>query len=1012
MTTFQQIVKRLASFWESHGCLIQPGYDVEKGAGTFNPATFLRALGPEPYKAAYIEPCRRPTDGRYGTNPNRVQHYFQYQVMLKPAPENILDLYLHSLEAIGFSLNEHDIRFVHDDWEAPSQGAWGLGWEVWMDGMEVTQFTYFQAVGGLEAERITGEITYGLERLAMYLQKVDSFFDLQWNEQVTYGDLYFRNEVEWSQYNFEESSIDLWQTLFQRAEQEAKQLILKKLPIPAYDFVVKAAHAFNLLDARGAISVTERTGIIARIRDLSKQVAELYLSSRKEQGYPLMERFPDSKPHFPVLPPLSPVLLASDKNQTEDFLLEIGLEELPASFVPIGMEGLGRTFRRFFEEHCISFRDLKLYATPRRLTLFVEQVHLWSSPKSSEKKGPPLSQCFRSDGVLLPAGEGFFRGLHIEPITLSEIQSGKHPLVSIRSIKDVPYLFGRTTPVAEATARLLQEALPRLILSLEFPKKMRWGDEEVSFARPIRWLVALLGREVLPFQIGRVTSGSETFGHRQLSPGALHIPHPREYLPLLRNAQVLADPEERRALVLQQLYHLEQEEGVEIIEKERVLPQVLHLVEKPFIAIAPFDSQFLAIPQEVLVSEMVEHQKYFPVNRGDTLSPQFVITANVPVTRAIQEGNQRVLSARLADGSFLYREGVKVPLLSLHKKLQNIVFQKELGSLWDKVERLKRGGLFLQKMLSIGHVSLIERAAALAKTDLASGMVFEFPELQGTIGKQYALAQGENTEVASAIEEHWWPKGEKGALPSTETGLLLSLADKLDNLVGYFAAGMKPTSSSDPYGLRRQVLGIARMLLARKIFLPLQETLKFFQEGLPPHVQSRLDVQEVFTFLIARLRTIFQEEGFSKEETEAVLSRGCEDVYDAYCRLFALRTFRRHHPVAFSALLEVFKRAKGQLEEKVSDTITPNLLHEPSEKNLYLLLQESAPRFQALVKEGSYQEAYLLMAAFQAPLDALFSEVKILAENPSLRANRLALLYRVFALFEQLLDFRKMQVQA
>lgn len=1010
MTTFQQIVKRLACFWESHGCLIQPGYDLEKGAGTFNPATFLRALGPEPYKAAYIEPCRRPTDGRYGTNPNRVQHYFQYQVMLKPAPENILDLYLRSLEAIGFSLHEHDIRFVHDDWEAPSQGAWGLGWEVWMDGMEVTQFTYFQAVGGLEAERITGEITYGLERLAMYLQKVDSFFDLQWNEQVTYGDLYFRNEVEWSQYNFEESSVDLWQTLFQRAEQEAKQLIGKKLPIPAYDFVVKAAHAFNLLDARGAISVTERTGIIARIRDLSKQVAELYLSSRKEQGYPLMGRFPDSPSCLPVLPPLSPALIASEKNQKEDFLLEIGLEELPASFVPIGMEGLERTFRRFFEEHCISFRDLMLYATPRRLALFVEQLHLWSSPASSEKKGPPLAHCFQPDGVLLPAGAGFFRGLSLEPVPLSEIESGKHPLVSIRSLKDVPYLFGRTSPVAKSTAILLQEALPRLILGLEFPKKMRWGDEEVAFARPIRWLVALLGREVIPFQIGRVTSGWETFGHRQLSPGALHIPHPREYLSLLRDAQVLADPEERKALLLQQLHHLEQEEGVEILEKERVLPQVLHLVEKPFIAIAPFDSQFLAIPQEVLVSEMVEHQKYFPVSRGEALSPQFVITANVPATRAIQEGNQRVLSARLADGAFLYREGVKVPLLSLHKKLQNIVFQKELGSLWDKGERLKRGALFLQKRLSLSLVSLVERAADLAKADLASGMVFEFPELQGTIGKRYALAQGEDTEVASAIEEHWWPKGEKGALPSTETGLLLSLADKLDNLVSYFAVGMKPTSSSDPYGLRRQVLGVARMLLARKIFLPLQETLEFFQRGLPSHLQSRLDVREVLAFLHARLRTIFHEEGFSKEETEAILSRGCEDVYDAYCRLLALRAFRLQHPAAFSALLEVFKRAKGQIEEKVSDTINPSLLQEPSEKKLYYLLQESAPKFQAFVKEGAYQEAYLLMAAFQAPLDLLFHEVKILAEDPFLRANRLALLYRVFALFEQLLDFRKMQV--
>jgi len=254
MVTFQEILRKLNLFWENQGCVIHQGYDLEVGAGTFNPATFLRCLGPEPYKAGYIEPSRRPTDGRYGENPVRLQHYFQYQVILKPSPANIQDLYLQSLEAIGFDLSQHDMRFVHDDWEAPTLGAWGLGWEVWMDGMEVTQFTYFQCVGGIDLKPISGEITYGIERLSTYLMGIDSTFNLPWTDDFTYGDIYHRSEVEWSQYNFEEADTAMWFKHFDDFEKEAKRLMERNLPLPAYDFVMKASHAFNMLDARGAIS--------------------------------------------------------------------------------------------------------------------------------------------------------------------------------------------------------------------------------------------------------------------------------------------------------------------------------------------------------------------------------------------------------------------------------------------------------------------------------------------------------------------------------------------------------------------------------------------------------------------------------------------------------------------------------------------------------------------------------------------------------------------------------------
>ncbi len=296
MITFQQMILRLQEYWSNQGCALLQPYDMEVGAGTSHTATFLRSLGPEPWRAAYVQPSRRPKDGRYGENPNRLQHYYQYQVVLKPSPPNILDLYLGSLEALGFDLKQNDVRFVEDDWENPTLGAWGLGWEVWLNGMEVTQFTYFQQVGGIECKPITGEITYGIERLAMYLQNKENVYDLVWttsNEQgvarvLTYGDVYHQNEVEQSTYNFEHSDVASLLLHFADYETGAKRLIEAALALPAYEQVLKAAHTFNLLDARGAISVTERAAYIGRIRNLAKAVAQSYFESRERLGFPML----------------------------------------------------------------------------------------------------------------------------------------------------------------------------------------------------------------------------------------------------------------------------------------------------------------------------------------------------------------------------------------------------------------------------------------------------------------------------------------------------------------------------------------------------------------------------------------------------------------------------------------------------------------------------------------------------------------------------------------------------
>jgi glycyl-tRNA synthetase alpha chain len=288
--TLQELILSLHRYWADLGCVIHQPYDLEMGAGTFHPATFLRALGPEPWRSAYAQPCRRPTDGRYGDNPNRMQHYYQYQVVLKPSPNDVQDLYLESLGRLGINPREHDIRFIQDDWESPTLGAWGLGWEVRLDGMEITQFTYFQEIGGIELNPITAEITYGTERLAMYLQQVENVFDLAWTDGVTYGDIHHATEAQFSRYNFEEGDVAMLGRTFEAFEAECRRLLLNGLTLPAYDYCIKTSHLFNLLDARGAVSVTERTGYIARVRALARQCAQQFVKEREAMEYPLLKR--------------------------------------------------------------------------------------------------------------------------------------------------------------------------------------------------------------------------------------------------------------------------------------------------------------------------------------------------------------------------------------------------------------------------------------------------------------------------------------------------------------------------------------------------------------------------------------------------------------------------------------------------------------------------------------------------------------------------------------------------
>ncbi|NDD99920.1 glycine--tRNA ligase subunit alpha, partial [bacterium] len=487
----------LNEFWSKQGCCIVAADDTEKGAGTFSHHTFLRSLGPEPCQIAHIDPSRRPKDGRYGENPNRLQLFHQYQVLLKPAPETIIQLYLDSLEAIGLSQKDHDIRFVQDDWESPTLGAWGLGWEVWCDGMEITQFTYFQSVAGIEMESIPVEIAYGLERLSMFINHKSSIYDVPFGGVYSYKDLYHLREVQASRYNLEEASSDLWFNLFEVYSKEVVRLIEKNLPIPAYDFVNKASHAFNMLDARGFISVTERQSYILKVRELAAMTAKEYLELRKKMGFPLLKYQKQTPPSHRF----SDVVHHSTATH-EDFLLEVFTEDLPAHYVPSLSKELEKLMGEFFTSVKATYAGLESYSTHRRLALIARELKTTTEEIETVKKGPSIVALFTPSNTPTPVAQAFFASIGKNIPSIETLQSGEDPSLWI----DSGYVFHKKTLPAQDIASLLQQEIPKILLKLKTPKSMRWNSSNIAFARPVRGLICLYGDKNIPIEFAEVHS--------------------------------------------------------------------------------------------------------------------------------------------------------------------------------------------------------------------------------------------------------------------------------------------------------------------------------------------------------------------------------------------------------------------------------------------------------------------------------------------------------------------------
>ena len=992
--TFQEIILALEKFWADHGCIIQQPCDIEVGAGTFNSATFLRCLGPEPWRVAYVEPVRRPTDGRYAENPFRVGAYYQYQVILKPAPENVLPLYLESLYHLGISPRKNDMRFVEDDWESPTLGASGLGWEVWWNGAEVTQFTYFQQMGSIDLDPICAEITYGLERIALYLQDVDDFFEIRWNEHLNYGDVHRQSEVEYSTYNFEHANVDMLFELFSTYEKETHACLDAGLVLPATDHVLKCSHTFNMLDARGVISVTERVSYIERVRRLAQRIARAYVKQREEMEHPLIGKWVAVGG---ICNPDASETQGSENitQETADLLFEIGTEEIPASYVPPVLEQLRETAAKSLTNHRIPFGDVETLGTPRRITLSIKDIKTLQESEETEVVGPPKRIAYDENGEPTKAAVGFAKTQGVELTALRIVETERGEYVAVSKLETgVP------------TREILKTLLTEWIEALRFPKTMRWETESegprafARFARPIRWLVALLGDEIVNCTYGAAHAERLTYGHRSLHPEPITLDSAdlNTYVEKLRAVGVLVCPKERRDTIEKQVRDVLAVEGSLPKLDEELLDTVNYLVENPQPIVGNFNESHLEIPSEVLITAMKKHQRYFPMWKSESvLAAKFVTISNGTDGNidGVRHGNERVLHARLNDAEFFYSEDQKTSLADKVERLGAVVFHAKLGSLLDKAERLKALVQFISTESQVPETTTrhAERAAWLCKADLTTHMVIEFPSLQGITGRYYAQNSGEAEPVATAIAEHYQPLGADTPLPETEVGALVAIADKLDTIVGYFGIEERPTGSQDPYSLRRHTLGTIRILQDRKLPLSLdaivEKAISLYTVELADDTRT-----SVLNFIKERLRVILlQTHQYAPDLADAVLAVGAVDIIDILKRASTLAEFRL--TPNFEEVYNALNRVLRILPTDAPETVDATLLCDDAEKQLYACITEAELGFQQSIQERDYAKLLTQLAALQPAIDTFFDDVLVMAEEPALRTNRLALLNRI-----------------
>ena len=996
--SFQEVIMRLNRYWADYGCLIWQPYSEKLGAGTANPATTLRVLGPEPWNVGYVEPSYRPDDGRYAENPNRMQMHTQYQVILKPDPGNPQELYLGSLEAVGVDMRGHDVRFVEDNWESPALGSWGLGWEVWLDGQEISQYTYFQQAGGLNLDPVAVELTYGMERIVMYLQKVRSVWDVSWDGVHTYGDVYMRPEVEHCIYNFELADVEGLSQLYSLYESEARASMERGLVIPAYDYIQRCSHTFNILDARGAVGVTERASYFGRMRDLSRQVARLYVEQREEMGYPFLKL--ETAEPVPIQHAPAPASEAEDlPGEPRTFLLEIGTEELPVGDLASALRQLEESVPRMLESARLDFESVKVVGTPRRQTALVYGLAARQPDRTTEVQGPPAKVAFDGDGNPTRAAEGFARKQSVAVDALRVVTEGEKSYV----------VAAKSEPGRPAT-EVLSEQLPGLIAGLRFPKTMRWNRTNVAFPRPLRWLVGLHGDRVVSFEYAGAASGRTTRGLRPLGSPVIELASADDYLATMAENQIVVNVDERREQIRAQAEQLAVGAGGHISDDPALLDEVTNLVERPTALLGRFEPEFLSLPQDVLITVMKKHQRYFPVVDAESgeLLPFFVAVRNGDDLHldVVLEGNEDVLRARFADAKFFYDNDTRHPLESFLPRLDTLTFQEQLGSMLDKSKRLENLVAPVGQALGLdaAEQAAAHRAAHLCKADLATQLVVELTSLQGLMGSEYARLSGEDEAVALAIYEHYLPRSASDLLPKTRAGLALSLANRLDSLVGLFAVGLAPSGSSDPYQLRRDALGLVQNLVAHQISVPLYPLLAQAAELMPVPVPEQV-LDEVASFVTERLRGWLRERGFRYDVVDAVLAERGDDPYNAFRTANQLAAWVERDD--WMDLLNAYGRCIRIVRDQPEQyRFQPGQDTEPAA----VALEESYRTTRAQVTPASDVDRLLTAVRPMIPaINRFFDDVLVMHEDRPLRENRLGLLQAIRALSAGVVDMTRLE---
>jgi glycyl-tRNA synthetase len=831
----------------------------------------------------------------------------------------------------------------------------------------------------------------------MALQGVRDFQDIRWNATFSYGDVYLQNEQECSKYSFELADVDHLRQMFDLFEAEAKTCLEEGLVLPAHDYVLKCSHTFNVLDTRGAIGVTERQAYFRRMRNLSRRVAEAYVVQRRKLEFPWLGKT-QAPPSEPEEKP-SPKLSALDSPGL--FLLEIGTEELPSTDVDAALSQLSKQVPVVLNDLRLEHGRVQVLGTPRRLVVFVEHLAPCQRELEQVVRGPSAERAFAPDGTPTKAAEGFARSKNVSVQDLE-----------VREMNGGQYLVALVRQAGRPTAEVLVEALPKLIAGLSFSKTMRWNDTNVPFSRPVRWLLALHGEQVIPFQYAGLQAGNCTRGLRFSNPAEIQVSSPAEYFTIIEAQGIVLDPDERQRQIEQQVHALAAEVGGGISADDRLLREVTHLVEAPQALRGDFNPRYLELPREVLIAVMKKHQRYFPVERQGELLPHFITVANKPWVGSkssehyalIVRGNEEVVRARFTDAAYFVRQDEKKKLEEYLPKLKRLTFQEDLGSMWDKTQRIENLVGLLAPMLSLSPdvVAVARRAAHLCKADLATQMVVDMTSLQGVMGRIYALHSGESEAVATAIYEHYLPRFAGDAAPQTEAGLLVGIADRLDTLTGLFAAGIEPTGAKDPFAQRRAALGLVSNLLSWELDFDLRKGIEAAASLLP--IPAASDSQaSCLNFIIERFKNLLLDRGYRYDVVDAVLAAQGHNPARAAEATGELEQWVKRddwHTIlpAFARCVRLVRQSAGK-DQKF--TVDPQAFVEPAEEALFADLQQAEASQRV---PGSVNDFLQVFVPLVPTINQFFDQVLVMTEEEHLRRNRLGLLQRIAALADKVAD--------